>query len=798
MTNHQTLEPMLAASLGLTTPASPPSSNGGSSSSAGSAAKFPQPMNMSMNININGPPTRKRSSSKTQTNYNPINNTPISSLQSPPPETINELPVQELQKHIHVLKLASPGSAPSEYLKILSIPNAPESLKIGRQNTPKATNKITDGFFDSRVLSRNHAELYMKNNVLYLKDLKSSNGTFINDEKLEPFKEYHLKIGDKIDLGTTLESQVAHKKITCIVSEFSYISLEDYESQVNSIMSKGDLQNKRLELFNSSLDALIFGELIEDQEDNFLSDLLNDVHTIEKKSLKKDVKFIPGLTVKPSNNIQDIIRKLVISTNNEYLQQQRLKQIGKFLKNYNKVITKSSSCSLKLREVDGQSKESEKAAMKWQLAASKSEERMRKMDMELNMIRSHLSNSRSKEAEANRISEENARLKAKLDRKKKDLNELSARLEDSQRTINTLRHLETEFTSIQETNKKLELELQETNALLKSFSERDVLKTFNVDPTPVSKSGFDISDLAIDDSDSSPEDSNVSESESGSEKGDNEGEGIEKENDGVEGNDSEKPIPANGHDHHSQNQTDVDGDRKDGKDVTKVNGTNVKEETFADKQVGYKDKGSISSNNKNNNENLNPLPKSNKNQKGKDKDNTNDNPKDKSITSPTLENNHTKSGKLQKEVHLEKQLKDKESSDSFDDSASGKEKGKNGSPSRSSVDSTKKVTKSGSAKENDNETSKDSFLNNNKQRKENTKLASTKSETEEKELHNDKLTQTEAETKKKGEAKGSPNNAIKVVLPLTSITFFLAITILYTIYKDQLDTLLKGLNMYTN
>ncbi|GME81789.1 unnamed protein product [Ambrosiozyma monospora] len=606
LTNHQTLEPMLAASLGLNTPASPPSSNGGSGSSAGSAAKFPQPMNM--NISINGPPTRKRSSSKTQTNYNPINNTPISSLQSPPPETINELPVQELQKHVHVVKLASPGSAPSEYLKILSIPNAPESLKIGRQNTPKATNKITDGFFDSRVLSRNHAELFMKNNVLYLKDLKSSNGTFINDEKLEPFKEYHLKIGDKIDLGTTLESQVAHKKITCIVSEFSYISLEDYESEVNSIMSKGDLQNKRLELFNSSLDALIFGELIEDQEDNFLSDLLNDVHTIEKKSLKKDVKFIPGLTVKPSNNIQDIIRKLVISTNNEYLQQQRLKQIGKFLKNYNKVITKSSTYSLKLHEVDGQSKESEKAAMKWQLAASKSEERMRKMDMELNMIRSHLSSARSKEAEANRISEENARLKAKLDRKKKDINELSARLEDSQRTIDTLRHLEKEFTSIQETNKKLELELQETNALLKSLSEKDALKTFTADPadpTPVPKSGFDISDLAMDDSDSSSDDSN--DSESGSEKEDDEEEEDDKEddedNENDEGDVSEEPIQANGHDHHSKSEIDVDGDRNNGNDVTKVNGTDAKE-AFSDKQLGHKDKNVTSSNNKNNNENL--------------------------------------------------------------------------------------------------------------------------------------------------------------------------------------------------
>ncbi|OWB48868.1 hypothetical protein B5S33_g786 [[Candida] boidinii] len=370
--------------------------------------------------------TRKRSSSKTQSNYNPMNKTPLSSFMKDPiqktvedEELIESIPfssnssvspkinaitfsnkanskkfknddssditnnnntnnistngsdltkklifakqkitrpMSPLQQFVHVVKLVSPDSS-SEFLKLLSVPLAPDSLKIGRQNVPKVVNKITDGFFDSRVLSRNHAELFVQDNQLYIRDLKSSNGTFINDEKLEPHKNYQLKIGDKIDLGTTLESQWAHKKITCKVAEFKWISLADYDSMISLALSKGSLESKRQELFNSSFDALIFGDSIEDQEDLVFQELLNDLSTsinMNDDQLIKDStanttktttiveppnKLVPNLTIKSSSKLEDIIRKLLISINNEYLQQQKLREMSKFLKNYNLILT---------------------------------------------------------------------------------------------------------------------------------------------------------------------------------------------------------------------------------------------------------------------------------------------------------------------------------------------------------------------------------------------------------------------------------------------------------------------------
>ncbi|KAG7928971.1 hypothetical protein KL925_001152 [Ogataea polymorpha] len=326
---------------------------------------------------------RKRSASKTQSNYNSVNNNALysgSSLssQSEPHESDPQPP--RLQKFAHVVKFVSPDQSQSELVKILNVPLAPESLKIGRQNVPKITNKITDGYFDSRVLSRNHAELFIKDNKLYIRDLKSSNGTFINDEKLEPHKEYELKLGDKLDLGTTLESQVAHKKITCKVVELTYMSLEDYENVISQTLSKGDQESKKLELFNSSLDALIFSDVIEEQEDLVLESLMDEVAQVEKKEVPKrkdEDKIVTNLTIKQSAKLDDVVRKLIISINNEYIQQQRLREISKFMKNYTQYTPKAFA-----------------------LGQSDSDERVRDLEGELISLREQLAVARASETDA--------------------------------------------------------------------------------------------------------------------------------------------------------------------------------------------------------------------------------------------------------------------------------------------------------------------------------------------------------------------------------------------------------------
>lgn len=73
-------------------------------------------------------------------------------------------------------------------------------MKIGRQTNAKTVPGERNGYFDSKVLSRQHAEVWEEAGKIYIKDVKSSNGTFINGERLSAegveSEPYELKTDD--------------------------------------------------------------------------------------------------------------------------------------------------------------------------------------------------------------------------------------------------------------------------------------------------------------------------------------------------------------------------------------------------------------------------------------------------------------------------------------------------------------------------------------------------------------------------------------------------------------------------
>jgi pSer/pThr/pTyr-binding forkhead associated (FHA) protein len=88
--------------------------------------------------------------------------------------------------------------------KHISLHNG-QRVKIGRQTNTKTIPGERNGYFDSKVLSRQHAEIWEDSGKvrlilyfsgqrptdvafrkIYIKDVKSSNGTFINGERLSP------------------------------------------------------------------------------------------------------------------------------------------------------------------------------------------------------------------------------------------------------------------------------------------------------------------------------------------------------------------------------------------------------------------------------------------------------------------------------------------------------------------------------------------------------------------------------------------------------------------------------------
>ncbi|CAG2172210.1 unnamed protein product [Oppiella nova] len=95
------------------------------------------------------------------------------------------------------------------------------AVKVGR--AVARSRPATDNFvFDCKVLSRNHASLWFDSQKFYLQDTRSSNGTFINNQRLSPANEEsparEVYSGDVVQFGVdVMENQ---RKVThgCIIA----------------------------------------------------------------------------------------------------------------------------------------------------------------------------------------------------------------------------------------------------------------------------------------------------------------------------------------------------------------------------------------------------------------------------------------------------------------------------------------------------------------------------------------------------------------------------------------------------
>ncbi|KAL0573780.1 hypothetical protein V5O48_008167 [Marasmius crinis-equi] len=106
-----------------------------------------------------------------------------------------------------------------------------QRVRLGRQTNAKSTPGERNGYFDSKVLSRQHAEVWEEGGKIFIGDTKSSNGTFVNGERLSPeglqSDPYELKSDDVVELGLNIVGEdnktIIHHKIAarvlCIISE---------------------------------------------------------------------------------------------------------------------------------------------------------------------------------------------------------------------------------------------------------------------------------------------------------------------------------------------------------------------------------------------------------------------------------------------------------------------------------------------------------------------------------------------------------------------------------------------------
>ncbi|KAF9563273.1 hypothetical protein EC968_004886 [Mortierella alpina] len=136
---------------------------------------------------------------------------------------------------------SSSDTPPNPVLVLEPINNnfAPKSLdlqdqtriKIGRQTGVATAPSPSNGYFDSKVLSRVHAEVWSENGKVFLRDLKSSNGTFLNGKRLSPesveSEPFVLNQNDNLEFGIDIMDEngaLLHEKVACkiYISRLSY------------------------------------------------------------------------------------------------------------------------------------------------------------------------------------------------------------------------------------------------------------------------------------------------------------------------------------------------------------------------------------------------------------------------------------------------------------------------------------------------------------------------------------------------------------------------------------------------
>lgn len=83
----------------------------------------------------------------------------------------------------------------------VELPSHLTRLLIGKQTDSIHPDVDVSGFADSEVVSRKHSNLYVTPEGYYIEDAGSANGTYVNDELVQPGHRVRIKPGDLVCLG---------------------------------------------------------------------------------------------------------------------------------------------------------------------------------------------------------------------------------------------------------------------------------------------------------------------------------------------------------------------------------------------------------------------------------------------------------------------------------------------------------------------------------------------------------------------------------------------------------------------
>lgn len=174
---------------------------------------------------ISAPPTASAASSAMSALHQPPPNVPSQHVLPPPQQNGNRSGNRLAPNEPTAILSLIPLNGTFER-KQINVPYFPDALRIGRQTNAKTLPSPVNGFFDSKVLSRQHAEIWAdRQGKIWIRDVKSSNGTFVNGQRLSPenrdSEPHELREHDTLELGIDIVSEdqksIVHHKVSAKV-----------------------------------------------------------------------------------------------------------------------------------------------------------------------------------------------------------------------------------------------------------------------------------------------------------------------------------------------------------------------------------------------------------------------------------------------------------------------------------------------------------------------------------------------------------------------------------------------------
>jgi hypothetical protein len=186
----------------------------------------------------------------------------VGPIASQSPSAVNGIhqqgPILASQQNMMSAPLVQNGQPAQSYLMLLPLnatferkqiplPTYPETLRIGRQTNAKTIPTPTNGYFDSKVLSRQHAEVWAHDGKVWIRDIKSSNGTFVNGQRLsqenQDSEPHRLQTEDILELGIDIVGEdnktIVHHKVAARVEHAgNHIGGIDFNfGEIDSLMN---------------------------------------------------------------------------------------------------------------------------------------------------------------------------------------------------------------------------------------------------------------------------------------------------------------------------------------------------------------------------------------------------------------------------------------------------------------------------------------------------------------------------------------------------------------------------------